>query len=116
MMKLDKRPHRKGWGPGDYFCTCTTCNKDFIGDKRAWSCADCAYADWKPTHRHRKTGALIMFLHRATIEADMSAAVVYQELDGRWMVRPTVAFQAGRYELLPEEVARQKELEAALPG
>lgn len=41
--KEDKRPMRDGWAPGDYFCTCFACKKQFIGDKRAVQCADCAY-------------------------------------------------------------------------
>jgi hypothetical protein len=43
-LKEDKRPKRKGWAPGDYFCRCGACNEQFIGDKRATTCADCAYA------------------------------------------------------------------------
>jgi len=32
------------WAPGGYFCKCVTCLEHFVGDKRARSCADCAYA------------------------------------------------------------------------
>ena len=35
----------KGWAPGEYMCNCTKCKRPFIGDKRAWKCAPCAYND-----------------------------------------------------------------------
>jgi len=37
------RPQRNCWAPGDYSCTCTSCGEEFTGDKRAVTCADCAY-------------------------------------------------------------------------
>lgn len=43
----DDRPQRFGWEPGDYMATCRLpegCGCTFIGDKRAYLCADCAYA------------------------------------------------------------------------
>lgn len=33
-----------------------------MGDKRAAICAVCAYADWKPTHRCKADGVLVMKL------------------------------------------------------
>ena len=42
-MKIDQRPTRWGWSPGGYGQRCLTCGDGFIGDKRASSCADCAY-------------------------------------------------------------------------
>lgn len=45
-MDIDPRPMLKGWGPGDYFCTCSICNRRYIGAKRSWMCAHCAYADF----------------------------------------------------------------------
>jgi hypothetical protein len=39
----DPRGPLGGWGPGRYHCKCCYCGCDFIGDKRAVSCADCAY-------------------------------------------------------------------------
>lgn len=44
--KDDQRPAlvSKGWAPGDYFCKCFECKSQFLGDKRATRCADCAYA------------------------------------------------------------------------
>lgn len=48
----ENRPPRYGWAPGRYFCRChgEGCkdksfeDQQFIGDKRATMCADCAYA------------------------------------------------------------------------
>ena len=42
MNKCNK-PQRGGWAPGNYICHCSQCDQDFIGDKRAVVCADCAY-------------------------------------------------------------------------
>jgi hypothetical protein len=45
-MKLkpeDSRPPRHGWAPGGYVSDCVLCHCNFVGDKRAWHCADCAY-------------------------------------------------------------------------
>lgn len=39
----DKRPPKYGWAAGMYDQNCYQCKKDFIGDKRASMCADCAY-------------------------------------------------------------------------
>ena len=39
----DTRPQRGGWAPGWYTDTCLTCAKEFMGDKRACQCANCAY-------------------------------------------------------------------------
>lgn len=45
----DERPRKGMWAPGNYFCRCVHCEEMFIGDKRAVTCADCAYAE-APTH------------------------------------------------------------------
>ena len=39
----DKRPKKKFWAPGNYGRRCQECNNEFIGDKRAAMCSDCAY-------------------------------------------------------------------------
>ena len=45
-MKEDNRPKRGGWAPGNYISgPCIYCKVQFIGDKRAVVCADCAYTD-----------------------------------------------------------------------
>lgn len=41
--KEDSRPHRGGWAPGSYICKCSDCCELFMGEKRSWQCADCAY-------------------------------------------------------------------------
>ncbi|MCX5495422.1 hypothetical protein OSH11_11950 [Kaistia dalseonensis] len=43
--KRDDRPSRHGWAPGDYLSQCRRCAIAFLGAKRAWTCADCAYAE-----------------------------------------------------------------------
>jgi hypothetical protein len=45
MSAKDKREVRGAWGPGEYFNSCFECDETFIGDKRALSCAPCAYRD-----------------------------------------------------------------------
>ena len=42
-MKVDARAPKGGWAPGAYLNICRQCGSDFLGDKRAWHCADCAY-------------------------------------------------------------------------
>lgn len=39
----DKRDPKNGWAPGDYYNKCHSCSEQFIGDKRAMTCSDCAY-------------------------------------------------------------------------
>lgn len=41
--KEDQRALRGGWAPGGYMRVCIHCEQKFFGDKRAVSCADCAY-------------------------------------------------------------------------
>ncbi len=41
----DNREPLNGWATGDYYNSCCTCGKDFLGDKRAVQCASCAYED-----------------------------------------------------------------------
>ncbi len=41
--KRDKRTQKDGWAPGNYENKCFNCSDNFIGDKRAIICADCAY-------------------------------------------------------------------------
>lgn len=46
--KEDKRPKQSAWAPGEYLCVCHKCAARFWGDKRALSCADCAYESKTP--------------------------------------------------------------------
>jgi hypothetical protein len=43
LPKEDTREKRGWWAPGAYYCKCVKCDEQFIGDKRALWCADCAY-------------------------------------------------------------------------
>lgn len=43
IKEEDDRPQFGAWAPGDYYNECIYCEEQFIGDKRAVSCADCAY-------------------------------------------------------------------------
>lgn len=43
--KEDQRPKRGFWAPGEYVNRCTRCHEQFIGDKMAMICADCAYGE-----------------------------------------------------------------------
>lgn len=101
--KIDNRPHRKGWAPGDYLGKCVKCGAFTQADKRAQMCADCAYEDWKPTHRHGKTGGLYRLTdQRVTIEATNTNAVVYEAQDGTFWVRPYSEFHDGRFARIEE--------------
>lgn len=53
----DTRPKRHGWAPGLYAHPhgCSTCRRDFWGDKRATTCADCAYAEPDATPSNENT-------------------------------------------------------------
>lgn len=54
---------------------------------------------WQPTHEHRK-GGRYRVLMRATIEADLSEAVIYDDAEGRIWVRPAAEFDDGRFTVL----------------
>lgn len=41
--KTDPRPALGGWCPGGYLNRCKGCGEYYLGDKRCWQCADCAY-------------------------------------------------------------------------
>lgn len=51
----DAREPRGGWAPGGYLCTCHSCKLWFTGDKRAVTCADCAYEIKTPTEEKTAT-------------------------------------------------------------
>lgn len=57
IPKEDNRPKRYLWAPGDYYCECFHCKELFIGDKRATTCADCAYKDWPEPEKTALTPA-----------------------------------------------------------
>ena len=43
-IKESTMPPVGGWATGAYLNTCRKCKESYIGDKRSWNCADCAYA------------------------------------------------------------------------
>ena len=45
LTGCDPRPPLGGWAPGNYDNQCCHCEMFFVGDKRAKSCAPCAYND-----------------------------------------------------------------------
>lgn len=55
-----------------------------------------AAGPWAPTHRHRKGGAYRVLAH-ATLEADRSEAVVYDDAEGNIWVRSRSEFYDGRF-------------------
>lgn len=42
-IRIDERPGKGGWAPGDYFGYCSSCKEEYLGAKRSFFCADCAY-------------------------------------------------------------------------
>jgi hypothetical protein len=61
---------------------------------------NCAYADWKPTHLHIKTGGFYKMLYYACIEKTLERVIIYQGVDGNVWVRPVEEFFDGRFESL----------------
>jgi hypothetical protein len=54
-FKQSDLPQRGAWAPGNYIhMTCATCADAFMGDKRALTCADCAYSKLRDIRRARK--------------------------------------------------------------
>jgi len=45
--KISEKKQRGAWAPGNYIRKCIMCGDKFMGDKRAFSCADCAYKEVK---------------------------------------------------------------------
>lgn len=54
-------------------------------------------APWRPTHRHLKSGGDYRVICTATLEADRSDAVVYDDKDGTVWVRSAMEFYDGRF-------------------
>ena len=48
----DERAPKGSWAPGNYYNKCS-CGAMFIGDKRAVTCAPCAYGDHKGAKRKK---------------------------------------------------------------
>lgn len=50
--KIDSRPQKEWYAPGDYLCHCRMCEQKYMGDKLSFVCADCAYSP-KPTQEEQ---------------------------------------------------------------
>jgi hypothetical protein len=57
--------------------------------------------EWRPTHKHLKSGHLYREIMRAEIEATLQPCVVYDDKAGRSWVRPENEFDDGRFEPVP---------------
>lgn len=55
---------------------------------------------WAPTHQHVKSGGLYRVLMRGEMEADLSAAVIYDNADGRVWIRSAIEFDDGRFAMI----------------
>ena len=106
--KNSDRPALAGWCPGDYISSCSTCKESFGGDKRSYTCADCAYHDadilqaaldidkpvkvyYPDSHRglHSKGGPLIDFINRFLEEHPKYVGTYYRHGDeGYWEIMP----------------------------
>lgn len=96
--KTDARPRRKGWAPGNYVGgKCTDCKCSFIGDKRAALCADCAYKDWKPTHREGSTGDLYRFVSVGVMFGTNDRIVILEDASGLLVVLKSEKFFGGGF-------------------
>ena len=60
--------------------------------------------NWKATHRHRKGGAY-RHICDGLLEADKSAAVVYDDKVGNVWIRSKVEFDDGRFTLIDEHLS-----------
>jgi len=76
--KEDKRPRCGWWAPGDYLRRCNRCEEAFLGDKRAYHCADCANFVEEAINKYGQVKAEIAGLlefqadvHRITREMDV---------------------------------------------
>lgn len=66
-----------GWAPGNYYCTCVECNKEYIGDKRSSQCYPCAkILENKPV----KSGIVVNFYGGPGTGKSTMAARVFSEL------------------------------------
>jgi len=95
--KVDLRPARRSWAPGQYSGKCIDCRQGYMGDKRAYMCADCAYRNWRPTHRHGPSGDTVVLLRSLMVmEGDTCPLTIYvllEDMRGREVVWIKEKFQ-----------------------
>lgn len=108
----DQRPPKGGWAPGLYECRCKTCAKRFIGEKRAYSCADCAYAG-SPTPEVSNFDALVVNALLERTATELARGWVLYELlrvvsvaQYKQLVRDNVK-RKGRFDDLVAELAEE---------
>lgn len=53
--KVDPRPAKGGWRPGNFLNECSECGDLYIGHKRSMHCGDCAYGRY-PENYHTAPG------------------------------------------------------------
>lgn len=83
--KTDSRPPRKGWAPGEYISPCNTCKSSFMGEKRAYMCADCAYANYDEEVAFEKQLDVDMLELKFAVE---SVVRICHKYNAHWWVDP----------------------------
>ena len=57
-----------GFAPGNYTCKCVSCKENFMGDKRAVQCEDCAEKENKPYWKSLKEKYFILLPKNKSFE------------------------------------------------
>jgi hypothetical protein len=94
--KVDTRSARRAWAPGDYLGKCVDCRQRYLGDKRAYLCADCAYKGWRPTHRYGPSGDTVILREGLVVrEGDDTGTVhvIVETMKSAWVVWNREKFQ-----------------------
>lgn len=86
MSPADTRPQHGSWAPGSYICKCYSCGFYFTGDKRALSCAECAYNNgWRLMNSAPKDGTVILAYRPAEHQTQQYHAAHWRkDLGGTW--------------------------------
>ena len=53
-MEENKKYPVGGYAPGNYYCTCISCDTTFVGDKRAVQCEPCGIKSNRPNNPLQK--------------------------------------------------------------
>jgi hypothetical protein len=84
--KVDSRPARRAWAPGDCIGKCADCRQRYMGAKLSYMCADCCYRGWRPTHRHGPSGDTVVLTDlKVVMQGDSTNETYYvaEAMDGR---------------------------------